>query len=42
VVRGHVKKHYLEDKDGKKHATLGKDDFIPISKELFQPLKGTV
>jgi hypothetical protein len=42
VVRGYVKKHYLEDKDGKKHATLGKDDFIPVPKDIFEPLKGTV
>lgn len=39
VVRGHVKKTYLVGKDGKKHATLGRDDFIPARKELLQPLK---
>jgi hypothetical protein len=40
VVRGHVKKNYLTDKEGKKHATLGRDDFVPVSDEVFQPLKG--
>lgn len=36
---GNVKKHYLADKDGKSHPTLGRDDFIPLSKDLFEPLK---
>lgn len=39
-VRGYAKKHYLADKDGKKHSTLGRDDFIPVAKDIFQPLKG--
>mmetsp|Transcript_29546 Transcript_29546/g.71064 ORF Transcript_29546/g.71064 Transcript_29546/m.71064 type:complete len:468 (+) Transcript_29546:686-2089(+) len=37
---GNVKKHYLSDKDGNKHPTLGRDDFIPLSKDIFEPLKG--
>ncbi|CAJ1956580.1 unnamed protein product [Cylindrotheca closterium] len=36
---GNVKKHYLSDKDGNKHPSLGRDDFIPLSKEIFEPLK---
>eukprot|EP00526_Cylindrotheca_closterium_P008207 CAMPEP_0113632464 /NCGR_PEP_ID=MMETSP0017_2-20120614/16875_1 /TAXON_ID=2856 /ORGANISM="Cylindrotheca closterium" /LENGTH=827 /DNA_ID=CAMNT_0000543023 /DNA_START=37 /DNA_END=2520 /DNA_ORIENTATION=+ /assembly_acc=CAM_ASM_000147 len=36
---GNVKKHYLSDKDGNKHPTLGRDDFIPLSKDIFEPLK---
>lgn len=39
VVRGHVKKHFLTDKDGKKHETVGRDDFVPIPKDIFEPLK---
>eukprot|EP00934_Nitzschia_sp_Nitz4_P001853 Nitzschia sp. Nitz4//scaffold40_size135432//106302//108761//NITZ4_003262-RA/size135432-processed-gene-0.154-mRNA-1//1//CDS//3329551273//1853//frame0 len=39
VVRGHVKKIFLEDKDGKKHETLGRDDFVPIPDNVFGPLK---
>eukprot|EP00980_Cylindrotheca_fusiformis_P026457 scaffold16189_cov125-Cylindrotheca_fusiformis.AAC.13 len=39
AVRGHVKKYYLADKDGKKHPTLGRDDFIPVPKDIFEPLK---
>ena len=39
VVRGHVKKNYLAGEDGKKHATLGRDDFVPVRKEILQPLK---
>ena len=39
VVRGHVKKHFLTDKDGKKHETMGHDDFVPIPKDIFEPLK---
>jgi 16S rRNA C967 or C1407 C5-methylase (RsmB/RsmF family) len=39
VVRGHVKKIFLKDKDGKAHETLGRDDFIPIADDVFGPLK---
>lgn len=37
---GNVKKYYLSDKDGNKHPTLGKDDFVPLSSKIFEPLKG--
>ena len=39
VVRGHVKKNFLPGKDGKKHESLGKDDFVPVPDNLFEPLK---
>eukprot|EP00339_Tiarina_fusa_P000842 CAMPEP_0117026604 /NCGR_PEP_ID=MMETSP0472-20121206/19540_1 /TAXON_ID=693140 ORGANISM="Tiarina fusus, Strain LIS" /NCGR_SAMPLE_ID=MMETSP0472 /ASSEMBLY_ACC=CAM_ASM_000603 /LENGTH=899 /DNA_ID=CAMNT_0004733651 /DNA_START=122 /DNA_END=2821 /DNA_ORIENTATION=+ len=39
VVRGHVKKNYLRDKEGNKHETLGRDDFTPFPGDLFAPLK---
>ena len=39
VVRGHVKRVYLRDKDGNKHETLGRDDFVPIPEDIFGPLR---
>jgi 16S rRNA C967 or C1407 C5-methylase (RsmB/RsmF family) len=39
VVRGHVKRVYLRDKDGNKHDKLGRDDFIPIPEDIFGPLR---
>jgi 16S rRNA C967 or C1407 C5-methylase (RsmB/RsmF family) len=39
VARGHLKKNFLRDKDGNKHETLGRDDFIPFPGDLFAPLK---
>ena len=39
VVRGHVKKIYLKDKDGKKHESLGRDDFVPIPDTIFGSIK---
>lgn len=39
VVRGHVKKIFLLDKNGKKHETLGRDDFVPIPDDVMGPLK---
>jgi 16S rRNA C967 or C1407 C5-methylase (RsmB/RsmF family) len=36
--RGVVKKNFLKEKDGKKHATLGEQDFVPIPKEMIDPL----
>lgn len=37
---GNVKKYYLSDKDGNMHPTLGRDDFVPLPNEIFEPLKG--
>ena len=37
-----VKKYFLSDKDGNRHPTLGRDDFIPLSKEIFEPLIGEI
>ena len=37
---GNVKKYYLSDKDGNMHPTLGRDDFVPLPDEIFEPLKG--
>ncbi len=39
VVRGHVKKHFLTDKDGKKHDSVGRDNFVPIPKDICGPPK---
>ena len=36
--RGIVKRNYLKGEDGKKHATLGDQDFVPIPKETLDPL----
>ena len=38
VPLGAAKKNFMEDKDGNKHPTLGKDDFTPIAGDLFDPL----
>ena len=35
---GKAKRNFMEDKDGARHPTLGKDDFAPISDDLFDPL----
>lgn len=39
VSRGHVKRIFLKDKDGKRHETLGRDDFVPIPENVFGPLR---
>ena len=38
VDPGGVKKCLLRDKNGKKIKNIGKDDFIPIQEEIFDPL----
>jgi hypothetical protein len=34
-----LKRDFLVDKDGKRSKTVGKDDFVPIPEEIFEPLK---
>jgi 16S rRNA C967 or C1407 C5-methylase (RsmB/RsmF family) len=38
-VHGFLKRDFLVDKDGKRSKTVGKDDFVPIPEEIFEPLK---
>ena len=39
VVRGHMKKNFLRDKDGNKHESVGREDFLPCPVEAFDPLR---
>lgn len=39
VVRGHVKRVYLKDENGNKDEKLGRDDFVPIPQQIFDPLR---
>jgi 16S rRNA methyltransferase RsmB/F len=38
-VHEFLKRDFLVEKDGTKSKTLGKDDFVPVSDEIFAPLK---
>ena len=37
-VHGYLKRRFLE-KDGEKSKSVGKDDYIPVPSDIFQPLK---
>jgi hypothetical protein len=37
-VHGYLKRRFLEE-DGEKSKTVGKDDYIPVPSDIFQPLK---
>jgi hypothetical protein len=39
VAHGFLKRAFLVDKDGNRSKTVGKDDFVPIPDEIFEPLK---
>lgn len=39
LVRGHLKRDFLVQEDGTKSKTIGNDDLIPVSEELFAPVK---
>ena len=38
-VKREMKRTFIEEKDGRKSKTIGKDDFVPVSREIFEPLK---
>ncbi|KAG7364279.1 NOL1/NOP2/sun family RNA methylase [Nitzschia inconspicua] len=39
MVHGYLKRDFLIEKDGTKSTTVGKDDFVPVSDDIFIPLK---